>query len=165
MFSTVTRYLCMHVFKAIVLSELLLVGLAAMIKWVEQLKNLGVGLFDLQTAALYVLLSMPKESIVLFPMAALLGGILGLGQLASSNELVSMQALGYSRLRLIRSVLHVCIPLMALHMLMDEYIAPPLKRQADQIRMRALSGGQMTFSASGVWAKAGHQYVHIGRTP
>lgn len=42
---------------------------------------------------MYTLLSVPKDVQIFFPMAALLGALLGLGMLAQRSELVVMQAL------------------------------------------------------------------------
>ena len=44
-------------------------------------------------------MSIPKDIQIFFPMAALLGALMGLGALATRSELVVMQASGYSRLR------------------------------------------------------------------
>ncbi len=161
MISLVNRYLSIHIFNAVLFSELVLVTLAAIIKWFEQLKYLGVGQFDLKTLAFYVVYAMPKESVLLFPMAALIGGLLGLGRLASTSELIMMQVIGHAKLVLIGIVLQVILPLVLLHMVIDEYIAPGFKQQGDQIRAAALSGGKMTFSAAGVWAKSTNEYIHI----
>ncbi len=46
---------------------------------------------------MYTLLSVPKDVQIFFPMAALLGALLGLGMLAQRSELVVMQASGFTR--------------------------------------------------------------------
>lgn len=48
---------------------------------------------------MYTLLSVPKDVQIFFPMAALLGALLGLGMLAQRSELVVMQASGFTRMR------------------------------------------------------------------
>ncbi len=45
---------------------------------------------------MYTLLSVPKDVQIFFPMAALLGALLGLGMLAQRSELVVMQASGFT---------------------------------------------------------------------
>lgn len=64
------------------------------------------------SALYYVLLSMPKEAVLFFPLAALLGGLIGLGQLATSSELVVMQAAGRSKISIVMAALKTAIPLM-----------------------------------------------------
>ncbi|MDF5657907.1 LptF/LptG family permease, partial [Vibrio parahaemolyticus] len=72
------------------------VGLSGIIKYVEQLRKVGRGVYDLTHALYFVLLSVPRDIEMFFPMAALLGALIGLGMLASSSELVVMHAAGFS---------------------------------------------------------------------
>jgi lipopolysaccharide export system permease protein len=105
MFGILDRYIGRIIFMSILLCEVTLVGLAALIKYVEQLRSVGEGDYDLANALLYVLLSMPKEAVLFFPLAALLGGLIGLGQLATSSELVVMQAAGRSKISIVMAAL------------------------------------------------------------
>ncbi|MGL5949777.1 MAG: LPS export ABC transporter permease LptG [Aeromonas sp.] len=161
MFGIIDRYIGRVIFMSIVLCELTLVGLAALIKYVEQLKAVGDGHYDMLKALYFVLLSMPKEAVLFFPLAALLGGLIGLGQLASSSELVVMQAAGRSKISLVLAALKTAIPLMLLVSLMGEYVAPVAKRLADDIKAGAMSEGRLTISAYGVWARDGDHFVNI----
>ena len=63
MFGILDRYIGRVIFMSILLCELTLVGLAALIKYVEQLKAVGEGNYDMLNALYYVLLSMPKEAV------------------------------------------------------------------------------------------------------
>lgn len=57
-------------------------------------------------------------------MAALIGGLVGLGMLASNSELVVMQAAGLSRLNIINSVMKTSLLMMLIVMLVAEFGAP-----------------------------------------
>lgn len=157
------RYIGRTVLMAILLCELTLVGLSAIIRYVEQLRNVGEGSYTLLSALYYVLLSMPQEVVLFFPIAALLGGLIGLGQLASSSELVVMQASGRSRFNIVTSALKTTIPLMLVVMLVGEFVAPIAKLASDDLRTQARSGGQVVLSASGVWAKDNESYINIAQ--
>ena len=85
MFGILDRYIGRVIFMSILLCELTLVGLAALIKYVEQLKAVGEGNYDMLNALYYVLLSMPKEAVLFFPLAALLGGLIGLGPVSYTH--------------------------------------------------------------------------------
>ncbi|QAV05674.1 Permease [Vibrio cholerae] len=97
------------------------VGLSGIIKYVEQLRKVGEGSYDLLQALLFVVLSIPRDVEMFFPMAALLGALIGLGALASSSELVVMQAAGFSKLDIGLSVLKTAIPLMIIVTLLGEW--------------------------------------------
>ncbi|MBR9857967.1 MAG: LPS export ABC transporter permease LptG [Gammaproteobacteria bacterium] len=163
MLTILDRYIGRTVLMSILLCELTLVGLSAIIRYVEQLRSVGEGSYTLLTAFYYVLLSMPKEIVLFFPIAALLGGLIGLGQLASSSELVVMQASGSSRFNIVTSALKTALPLMLLIMLIGEYVVPTTKLAADDLRTQSRSNGQVVLSVYGVWAKDSDAYINIGQ--
>ncbi len=161
MFGILDRYVGRTVLMAVLLCTLVLVGLSALIKYVEQLKHVGSGNYDSIAAAWYVLFSIPKELVLFFPIGALLGGVIGLGQLASSSELVVLQAAGRSRFNIVMAVLKMVLPTMILVMLIGEYLAPLTERRADDLKSMAVSGGQMTVSSAGVWIREQQDFINI----
>lgn len=163
MFTIFDRYIGRTVLMAILLCELTLVGLSAIIRYVEQLRSVGEGTYTLLSAFYYVLLSMPQEIVLFFPIAALLGGLIGLGQMASNSELVVMQSAGRSRFNIVVSALKTTLPLMLVIMLVGEFVAPVTKLASDDLRSQAKSGGQVVLSVYGVWAKDNDAYINIGQ--
>ncbi len=161
MFGILDRYVGRSVLMAILLCTLLLVGLSALIKYVEQLKQVGEGGYTAWLAGWYVILSMPRELVMFFPIGALLGGVIGLGQLASSFELVVLQSVGKSRFAIVMAVLKTVLPVMIIIVLMGEYLAPLTERRADDLKTMSKSGGQMTVSSSGLWIREQHDFIHI----
>lgn len=140
-----------------------LVGLSAIIKYVEQLKSVGTGTYDAMQALLFTLLAMPRDVELFFPMAVLLGALIGLGMLATSSELVVMQAAGFSKLDIGVSVLKTAVPIMLVVMLLGEWGAPTTQKMARDLRAFAVSGGNIVSVRSGVWAKDGNDFIFIGR--
>ncbi len=138
------------------------VGLSGIIKFVEQMKAVGRGNYDLAHAALYVLYAIPRDVEIFFPMATLLGGLIGLGAMASNSELVVMQAAGWSRLDIIKSVMKTAVVMILLSMAVGEWLAPRGEAAAREVRAQAISGGSLVSSKNGVWAKDGDFFVHIG---
>ena len=154
MFGILDRYIGRVIFMSILLcGRLTLVGLAALIKYVEQLKAVGEGNYDMLNALYFVLLSMPKEAVLFFPLAALLGGLIGLGQLATSSRAGGDAGGGPLQDQHRHGGAQDGDPLMLLVGLMGEYVAPAAKRMADDIKAGAMSEGRLTVSAYGVWAR------------
>ncbi|WP_096619295.1 LPS export ABC transporter permease LptG [Candidatus Enterovibrio altilux] len=141
-----------------------LVGLSAIIKFVEQLRSVGDGIFTMTTAVQYVLLSMPRDIEMFFPMAVLLGALIGLGTLASSSELIVMQASGFSKLNIGLSVLKTAMPLMLMVLVLGQWGAPEAQQSARELRTFAKSGGTIMLDRNGVWAKDGYDFIYIART-
>lgn len=138
------------------------VSVGGIIKFVEQMKAVGQGNYDLSHAALYVLYAVPRDIEVFFPMATLIGGLIGIGMMASNSELVVMQAAGLSRFDIIKSVMKTATVLIFISMAIGEWLAPSGEAAARQIRAQAISGGSLISSKNGVWAKDGHYFLHIG---
>ena len=137
------------------------VSLSGIIKFVEQMRSVGKGSYDLSHAALYVLYGVPRDLELFFPMAALIGCLIGIGMLASNSELVVMQAAGLSKLDIIKSVMKSASFLILLSMVIGEWLAPAGEASARQVKAQAISGGSLIASKGGTWAKDGDHFVHI----
>lgn len=138
-----------------------LIGLSALIKFVEQLRRVGQGDYDMTVAALYVLLSLPREIELFLPMATLLGALIGMGILAQSSELVVMQSAGMSRSQITVSATKSIVVIIIAIMAIGEYVTPQSESKAKEIRTQALSGGSILSSDSVTWAKDGNNFVSI----
>lgn len=140
---------------------LVFVGINTLIKFIEQLRSVGRGSYEVSDALLFTLYSVPSDIVVFFPMAALIGGLTGLGALASSSELVVMQAAGMSRLQIIGSVMKTAIVLAICMMILGEWGAPEAERTAKQLRNQAIYGGEVYDAQKGLWAKDGNNFINI----
>ncbi|MBU2115512.1 MAG: LPS export ABC transporter permease LptG [Gammaproteobacteria bacterium] len=138
-----------------------LLVISAMFKFIDQMRSIGRGYYDMVHAALFTLYSVPGDLVTFFPMAALIGGLIGLGMLASSSELVVMQAAGLSRLDIISSVMKTALIMMLLMMAVAEWGAPVSDRAARELRTKAISDGSLFAAQQGVWAKDGDRFVNI----
>lgn len=138
-----------------------LLAVFSVINLTQELKDVGTEQYGLSQALWFVLMTLPVEAYSLFPAAALLGTVNGLGALASRNELVAISAAGVSRGRLTRSVMQAAVWLMMLTVVVGEFVAAPLAQQARARRSVAVSGGTILSTANGVWARDGSRFVNI----
>jgi lipopolysaccharide export system permease protein len=157
------RYLGKTIFQTIGIVVSLLVGLEIFILAVSQLDELGRGAYHLQEVFLYVMGNLPLELYNFFPLAALLGVILGLGILASNSELIVMQASGLSIARITGMVMKIALFLIVLVSLMGEILGPTLSHRAQEMKTRALSLGQAVKTAHGTWVRNDNRYIRIDR--
>ncbi|WP_448553351.1 LPS export ABC transporter permease LptG [Thalassotalea montiporae] len=137
------------------------VSVSGIIKFVEQMGDVGRGNYELAHAALYVLYAVPRDIEIFFPMAALIGGLIGIGMLASNSELVVMQAAGLSKLTIVKSAMKTAVLLILVSMAVGEWLAPAGEASARELRAQAISGGSLISAKNGVWAKDGDYFVHI----
>lgn len=163
MFGVLDRYIGKTIFNTTMMTLFMLVSLSGIIKFVDQLHKTGRGEYTALGAGIYTLLSVPKDIEIFFPMAALLGALLGLGTLAQRSELVVMQASGFTRLQIALSVMKTAIPLVILSMAMGEYVSPNGEQLARTYRAQQLVGGSLMSTQSGWWAKDGNDFIYIQR--
>ena len=111
----------------------------------------------------FVLQTSPRLAYQIFPVSALMGSLLGVGGLASANELVAFRVSGVSRLRLavagMAGTLFVTIPVMAI----GEWVAPDAEQQARAYRLSQLVGQVIIGGSSGMWMRDGSDIVNIRR--
>lgn len=163
MFKLIDLYIARTLLSSVAVTLSVLIGLSALIKFVEQLRRVGQGDYDMTIAGLYVLLSLPREIELFLPMATLLGALVGMGLLAQSSELVVMQAAGLSRTKITFSAMKSAVVIIIAVMALGEWVTPVSEAKAKQIRTQALSGGSLISGDSLTWAKDGNDFVSIGR--
>lgn len=163
MFGVLDRYIGRTILQSILMTLFLLVSLSGIIKFVDQLRKVGQGDFTTLDAGIYAILNILKDVQIFFPMAALLGALLGLGALATRSELVVMQASGFTRLQIAGSVMKTAIPLVLLTVLIGEWGAPQGEQYARNYRAEKIMGNSLVSTNRGMWAKDGNQFIHINR--
>src|ERR1700730_10704933 len=73
-----------------------LVTLGALFLFISQQGDIGVGNYSAGDALLFTFLNLPEQAFELLPIGALIGALMGLGNLASGSELVVTRASGVS---------------------------------------------------------------------
>lgn len=159
--SLLERYLGMTVLRAILLALAVFVSLLVFLSFVDEMSNVGRGSFSEIDAFLLALLSIPRYSFEVFPVAALFGGLLGLGGLARHGELVAIRAAGISIGQLAWALLKAGLAMVLVAILIGELLAPAAEAYAQQLRAERLHQ-QVTFrSEHGFWARDGDAFVNI----
>ncbi len=108
----------------------------------------------------YVFLTFPRHVYDLLPMTALMGSLIGLGILASSNELVVMQAAGVKVSRIVWAVMKPAALLIIAGLILAEYLAPPLELKAEVNKNIANSNVEI-LSSFGNWQREGDEFFHF----
>lgn len=163
MFKRLDMYISKTILITIAITLATLLSLSSIIKFVDQIHKVGEGSYDLLKAINFVLLTIPRDIEIFFPMAALLGALIGLGTLASNSELIVMQAAGFSKLKIGFSVLKTAIPLIIIVMTLGQWGAPQAQKFAREMRAAATSGGNLLAVKYGVWAKDNDSYIYLGQ--
>jgi lipopolysaccharide export system permease protein len=153
------RYIARSVVGATLLVLLILSGLDLLFTLVDELGDANDN-YTAADALWFVLLQFPTHLYDLLPMAALIGALAGLGVLASSNELVVMQASGVRNLRIVWAVMKPALVLMVLGLVLGEWVVPQLQVRAEVHRSSA-NGEAVGLSRYGHWERDGDTFMHF----
>ncbi|MEX0618388.1 MAG: LPS export ABC transporter permease LptG [Pseudohongiellaceae bacterium] len=153
-----------HIAITVMLAMLVVVALMSMVDLIftlaEELADTDED-YTAARASLFVLQTMPSKIYELLPFTALGGALIGLGILASQNELTVIQASGVPTWRIVWSVMQPTLAVMLLSLMLGETIAPQLEQTAQSRKSVLQSGGQAINNAGGNWQKFGNEFVHI----
>ena len=154
------RYIGTSVFFAILAVLGIIVSLALLFAYIDELGDISAS-YGLLDAGLWVLLTIPRRTYEMLPMAALIGCLIGLGNLASSSELTIMRAAGVSIRRIVWAVMKPMLVIMLAGVLIGEYLAPWSENLAQANRAMAQGGGEAQSSKRGLWHRQGDEFIHI----
>lgn len=157
----IERYIGKTVLSSITVTLATLVGISTLFRFIEQISHVGKGDFSFLTAALYSIYLIPQDVESFFPMAAMIGGLVGLGAMAQSSELVVMQAIGMSKSNVVNAVLKSSIALILVMMVFSEWGVPQSIRAAKELKTQAISSGEIYSNSQGIWAKDGNSFINI----
>jgi len=153
-------YIARTVLLSLVLTWAVLVGLDVVLAVVDEIDQIGVGRYDFIGILTYVAWTLPRRMYMMFPTAAVIGTLMGLGQLAASSELTVMRALGLSQWRIAVSVGWLLLALTLLMILNAETLAPWAQRSGDTMRTLARSRDLIVAQYSGLWAREGDTFLN-----
>jgi lipopolysaccharide export system permease protein len=156
-------YLVMAVLRGVATVLAVLVAVTCVIEFVGQLNDVGTGDYGLQDALIYVGLGVPRTIFQTLPIAALIGSLLSLGNLAVHRELIVMRASGVSSLQMLSAVGLAGLILAVLTVLLGESVAPSLSAYAREMRTRAMHEEIAVGDGQATWLREGDRIVSLRR--
>jgi lipopolysaccharide export system permease protein len=157
------RYIVTNLVKTTLLVQAGLLTLTALFILIGELEDVGRGNYDISQALNFVLLSMPKALYQTLPLAVLVGGLWGLGDLAKTSELTVMRSAGLSILRILQPAAAVGLVIAGLMYALGEWGMPSSESMAQRLRADALGKPAGVEQAGGYWLRDGLAFVSVGR--
>ena len=158
------RYVIRSVYTGVATALAVMVAVGSAIEFVGQLGDVGTGDYGLAQALTFVGLRLPRLVFETMPAAALIGALLGLGNLAVHRELVVMRASGVSMPQLLGAVALAGFGLSVVMALLGESLAPTLGAYAREMRTQALHEDVDLASGQSAWLKQGDTIMNVRRT-
>ncbi|VFM96287.1 MAG: lipopolysaccharide export system permease protein [Candidatus Kentron sp. G] len=155
------RYIGTYVAAGSLLVLAVLVALFSVIDFIDDLDNVGQGRYTLLRAAEHMLLTMPRLAFSVFPIAALIGTLMALGNLAGSAELTVVRASGVSLTRLSLSVMKIGSVLVIFTLVLGEFVVPATERLAEERRSIALEDQISVKTNYGFWIRDKRSFINV----
>ncbi|RYZ73176.1 MAG: LPS export ABC transporter permease LptG [Lysobacteraceae bacterium] len=137
-----------------------LVGLDAVNAVASEAEDIGKGSYSFGHVIANVAYTLPRRAYTMFPTAAVIGALMGLGQLATSSELIALRAVGLSRRRLSLSVAIALSLLTVFNVVGMETIGTWGQTQADNLKSATTSSNLARAKYSGLWAREGNVFLN-----
>ena len=155
----IDRYINSQVLMAMFVVLLVLAGLDLIFTLIDEIGETDEN-YSTMDAFWYVLFVFPRHIYELLPMTALIGSLVGLGILASSNELVVLLVSGVKVMRIVWAVMKPAMVVMFVGLVLGEFVAPKLELQAELNRALA-RGEQVALSRYGHWQRDNDEFMHF----
>ena len=154
------RYIAAMVLRAIAVVLVCLLTLVTLFTVVDELRDLTPG-YTPQYALLYVLYSTPRRLVELMPYGVFLGALVGLGVMASREEVTVLRAAGVSSLRLFASVAVPALLLLAVNQVLGEFVAPRAEAAGSSLKLRVRLGDGGAAIDSAHWYREGDLVTNV----
>jgi len=158
---TIERYLARQIYGAVGFVLLGFLALFALFDLIAELRDLGMGDYQLRQIFTAVALWMPGRAYDLVPIAVLIGTLYVLANLSSNSEFTVMRASGLSPTRAGWMLAKVGLVFAALTFAIGEWVAPYSEQAAQQVRMRAIQSLISGAFQSGLWFKDGRSFINV----
>lgn len=159
--NTLDRYLYRTVMLYVFMAMAVLLTLGALFLFISEQSDIGVGNYSAGDALLFTMLNLPQQAFELLPIGAMIGALMGLGNLASGSELVVTRASGVSVWRIAWPVGLAGLTLALIMYGIGEYVAPPLAQFAKREKTTDKLADVSFAGSSGAWIKDGNLILRV----
>jgi lipopolysaccharide export system permease protein len=159
--NTLDRYLYRTVLVYAFMAMVVMLTLAALVLFISQQSDIGVGNYGAGDAFLNTLLNLPQTAFELLPIGAMIGALMGLGNLAAGSELVVTRASGVSVWRIGWPVGLAGLTLAVIMYGIGEYAAAPLGQFAKREKTTAKMADVSFAGTSSAWVKDGNLILRV----
>jgi lipopolysaccharide export system permease protein len=155
------RYLYRTVLIYTAMAMGVLLALGGLFLFITQQSDIGVGSYSAGDAFLFTLLNLPQQAFELLPIGAMIGALMGLGNLASGSELVVTRASGVSVWRIAWPVGLAGLTLSLIMYGIGEYAAPPMAQFAKREKTTNKLADVSFAGSSSAWVKDGNLILGV----
>ncbi len=157
----ITNYIGLNLLKGISIVAILLLGVDLFFYFINELRFVGTGNYNLFAACEFVLLTIPRKLYIMSPWAALIGSLLVLGSMAKNCELLAMRTIGISANKIALYGSYYVLFFTIMVFIFGELLAPKIELLAQKRKTLACSQGNAIYTSYGTWIRTGNKFIHV----
>lgn len=147
------RYISGEIYRSVLFVLIAFLALFAFFDLMGELQAVGRGPYRIEHAFLFVTFGMPAYAYELLPIAALIGTIYVMAQLAARSEFTVMRASSLSMGRAIGLLLRIAAVLAVITFVLGEFVAPKATEFRENFKRRIEGSALSSKFRTGLWAK------------
>lgn len=154
-------YISKTLIASIVMVLLVFAGLLIFVALLGELGDTGQGQYGLLAAIIHSFLNLPITLYQIFPTIILIGVLIGLGSLATTNELTVIRTSGFSLFTIGKTIMMTSLVIIILATVIGERFAPKLATYAQHRKTFLKSNGQSIQTLAGIWLRHDNDFFNI----
>ena len=155
------RYITKTLFSFTATVLIVWMGVYGFFNFLEEMSSVGKASYSSLHAMRYIILQMPDVIYNHSTSIILLGCVLGMGHLATSNQLIVMRISGISIFKITMFTIKIALIFVFLFIILGEVIAPFSSEEAERGRSRALELSTVSKNEEGFWIKDGSSFINV----
>ena len=155
------RYIAKTLFSFTATVLVVWLGVYSFFNFLDEMSSIGKASYSSLHAMKYIFLQMPDVIYNHSTSIILLGCILGMGHLATSNQLIVMQISGISIFKLTIFTIKIALIFVFLFIFLGEVVAPFSTEEAEKGRSRALELSTVSINLLRFWIKDGQSFIYV----
>ncbi len=165
------KYFGREILRAVLFVLIAFLALFAFFDLINELPSVGRGGYKIQHAFMYIALGLPGYTYELMPIAALIGSIYVLAQMAANSEFTIMRVSGLSTMQAGLMLARIGLVFMLITFVFGEVVSPLTAERAERLKQQAQGTSSKEFR-SGLWTKdqirdgsggvIGSRFVNVG---
>jgi lipopolysaccharide export system permease protein len=140
---------------------LIWLGVYSFFNFLEEINSVGRADYTSFQAMKYIALKMPDVIYNHATAVILLGCVLGMGHLATTNQLVVMRISGVSILKMTMFTIKIALYFIFFTIVLGEFIVPFSTAYAEKERSQALGISSVSSNQEGFWIKDGENFINV----
>jgi len=148
-----SRYFASEIYRSVIFVLIAFLALFAFFDMMSEVRAVGQGPYRIEHAFFYVSLGLPAYAYELMPIAALIGTIYVMAQMAARSEFTVMRVSSLSLSGSIRLLLPIAVVLAITTFCLGEFIAPKCSDLRENFKRRIEGAAVSAEFRSGLWAK------------